>query len=1306
MTLQGDNLAMVGLGVLGDLPPHPIQPILPDGIHLRWAFDPELGFPWHGYHLFRRPHRPGKPICIARHWRSWAEEPPDAFTQALPEGEISSDSQLTLASAPGGGAGIDLRRRTYLRFDLPEDRPARSFQLRIGFPLDKPTKQAEVVSGRKDRPVGLRTRLVPVPEQVEEPTQPNPFASPRAVAFDRGTPVASVDLAPGSAATATATLAADRMDRIEISGGWAVLIDLCFVPVDQDAGEGWGLIPGFPYPLCLPTAAQGYACKNRPATQAQAESMALGRIRYGAPAAWSGARITQLCGVLDSLAVNPPAVGGEEMAERSGSWSDTLGDPEMPVMPDQRPLDLVLMGAINPAVAQMVGLYWIDDPERRAASPASSGETATGRPRARAAELVEGPPGPPVDVFRREEPAPGAAAGRSRAAATHDRAAAAATMQEKAAIVTAQDKAAVPDDRGSPAPSAAYDYLLLADHSDRYHGEPAEALAALAQPLPDDVDAWICFNLRKQKAAPLPMPQDVAVFALPGGATDPATIAQDLVSAAGLRWRIEESGEGDLLPGAAIGYHIWRAPLGTATPSAPPPFSAYTHVTASGMVMVAAPSPAPGGQARPSDWPPWPMHKIDGRLAEGWYSYRVSGMDIFGRIGLMSAPAEWRQWSPEPKPRPWYYSGPASNAQVHPYAVRLLVKTPPPVVPGVEAWTLDPLDPDLAGEAAYDQWNALGWWNALPAADKPKRAGLRVRWRWDPEQMAQAPRTREFRLYLSPGGEPVPGHNDPLAWPQRVYAVDAATHFTPVLGANLAPTGGRQYEVLLPEDAAGQAFPGVDLEPTDLVPIVYAHVAVSAADDRTHSADQSKWAAGAWGGRFGNEGRIGNAAKIFRVLRSPPPAPPLVGADDKVWATRADYHGVSRYTFRWAKPGAGRKVHIFRSVDDNLFRTDWERRQSAGAAAFQAADVAPFGWNPSEQAAVLAELGAPLDMVKALDWDDDPAVRAAYEALSERALRVLASFPGNDDAFVQTTTEPLDPADPAHADRAGPDARAPYTPNPAWGAYVAEIDGKAANRYFFRAAYVNAAHIMGPLGPSSPAVYLPKVAPPRVPAITKVTSGELSITLEWAHNREPDFAEYRVYRADDERQARDSRLMARVATIARTNVDMTKPGVAWTDSAGLIGGRTYLYAVTGADEKGNECVPSAMVQAVAVDSRLPEPPLWIEMTWLARTDADGALADWPTDGGLPLGASPALRLVWASDAPDPTFEVSRQLPGRVLWELVPGPIVPAEDPYCHQLVVGDADLASGVRYRVRVRSLAGNWSSASEGVPAPLPESV
>lgn len=1129
MPLQTENLGMVGLGVVNDQPPHPIQPPLVDGIYLRWAFDPARGFPWHGYYLFRRLHRSSAKTCLAKELDpEWRVGRVPHSTIPLSIGDLTSDVPFVLTEefADPKAREFDLRHRTYIRFDLSKGGSAREFHVTVGAygKLGEDGENGEALSGCLTALLPFLKGAVSAPAPIEI----------RITAFDDDVPMDSttVTLDPGQ--VTTASLSGDRLDRIEISGGGGALIDVCFVPVRQDASVGWQALPDFPYPLCLPTAAPGYPCAGRPANAAQAESMALARIRYGQASDWAPT-VAELREVLDDLVVNGPPPGGLNMADRSESYLASPSDPDAPVMPDQRPLDLVLLGAVNPAVAQMVGLYWIDD----------------------------------------------------------------------------------------PGDSNAYDYLLLADHVGAYGGDPQAALAAMSSNLPPEVDGWICFGLRKQAAAPLPPPAWVQAFALPGAATDPALIAQDLINAAGLRWHIEETDEGELLPGAAIGYHLWRADSGATEPTTPP--ASYAHITPGGMVMVAAPSPGADATLGPSDWPPKPMHKINGQLAEGWYSYRVSAMDIFGRLSAMSAPAEWRQWAPPPDPKPWYYLDPPLDAAVHPFAVRLLSKAPPPKPPGVEAWALDPLDPSLSGEAAYDAWHATGWWSGLPTADQPRRAGLRVRWRWEPAQMAQAPRTREFRIYLSPGHDPVPGYPEAAAWPERVYVVDADTHFTPLLDASGVPTGGREYEILLPEDAAGTDFAGVPLEPTDLDPVVYAHVGVSAADDRVHADDDSKWTSGDWGGRYGNEGPVG-VAKIFRALRTPPPAPPLIGFDDKVWATRADYHGVSRYTVRWAKPIAGQKVHIFRAVDDSLFRADWERRAAAGAAAFTASDVVPFGWNPVDSAAVLAELVAPLDAVSALDWDSDPTVRAAYEALSERALRVLASLPDNSPAFMQMTFEPLDPADSVNADRAGPDATVTYTPNLAWGCWTAELDGRAANRYFFRAAYVNAAHTLGPLGPSTPAVYLPKVVPPLSPAITKVASGELAITLAWAHNREPDFAEYRIYRADDERQARDLRLMILVSTLDATGVDTSQPEVEWTDDQGLIWGRTYFYCVTAVDGRGNESTARVISAPVALDSTPPAPPQWIGAEWVLYDSVSGQELPWLPSGSLPPGYQPATRL--------------------------------------------------------------------------------
>src|SRR5262245_56225628 len=53
MALQTSKLALFGIPIVGNTPPHALQPPLDDGMHLRWVFDPSLGFPrW--FYLYRR----------------------------------------------------------------------------------------------------------------------------------------------------------------------------------------------------------------------------------------------------------------------------------------------------------------------------------------------------------------------------------------------------------------------------------------------------------------------------------------------------------------------------------------------------------------------------------------------------------------------------------------------------------------------------------------------------------------------------------------------------------------------------------------------------------------------------------------------------------------------------------------------------------------------------------------------------------------------------------------------------------------------------------------------------------------------------------------------------------------------------------------------------------------------------------------------------------------------------------------------------------------------------------------------------
>lgn len=552
----------------------------------------------------------------------------------------------------------------------------------------------------------------------------------------------------------------------------------------------------------------------------------------------------------------------------------------------------------------------------------------------------------------------------------------------------------------------------------------------------------------------------------------------------------------------------------------------------------------------------------------------------------------------------------------------------------MEAWALDPLDPYLQKDTAYASWRA-----GLDPSVRDTLVGLRVRWRWTRAHQRGHPDATEFRVYFHPGADPPTDRDQPLKWQDRCF----------VLGYNSnvyveAPSGDRVYELFLPPPA--EPYPvSIPLNPSLAEPVAYAHVGVSAADGKPHTADART--GGDWGGRPGNEGPGGAPATIYRVWRELPPAPAAVMDDARYWASPADYHDRSFFTFRW-KPEPLLKLHVFRALDDALFQADWARRPAADPLDASQADRFPAGWNQAGRQQVADALNHLETLVPDPNADADAVAAAAraalayYGQLSDAALRVLAGLPEDDGAFVQLTLHPLDPADPANANRRGPDNADGVVIDPALRAYVDPLDGRGTNRYFYRAALVDAAHNLGPLGPSTPPVYLPNVVPPRAPAITKVLGGERQITLRWASNREPDLVEYRVYRTDRQEATRDIRLMERVHTVPVPPGDpATRPAEVIWDDLGLVGGTTLYYRLTATDSAQNESTASQVVSLRVVDTSVPEPPTWIEAKWVLVREGDRGEEPWPQDGIVPVGHQAAVRLVWASTVGQPSFTLMR-----------------------------------------------------------------
>jgi len=276
-----------------------------------------------------------------------------------------------------------------------------------------------------------------------------------------------------------------------------------------------------------------------------------------------------------------------------------------------------------------------------------------------------------------------------------------------------------------------------------------------------------------------------------------------------------------------------------------------------------------------------------------------------------------------------------------------------------------------------------------------------------------------------------------------------------------------------------------------------------------------------------------------------------------VFASRADYHASSYYTFRWI-PQANVDTHVFRAVDSGVFARDWRIRSTRSALSATAAAHASFfpaEWSAAKRTAAATQLNAITDpgsyaalsidarnvlgrlpgnegftsrggidtrdwLVRRtrsalatadvalfpVDWAVSRRNTAAialngitapgsYAALGNDPLRILAGLPGNEAPFQQVTVTPLPNSGPTTANRRGPDNSADFVIDPSLRAHVDRLDGRSTNRYFYRCAFVDRAQNLGGLGVSSPPVHMRDVVPPRAPVFTRVLAGDTDLSV-------------------------------------------------------------------------------------------------------------------------------------------------------------------------------------------------------------------
>lgn len=1283
-----ERIAMAGLGVNADLPAVPIQPPLADGMHLRWAFARELGFPWWGFHLYRRPSlRDDKRTCLARGFLDAQRQEGTTTSVAIGPGTLSSDRPLNFTDDfPASGAPeVDLSgEREWVRFALHSIEVASVINVAIGLraPHDC-IDLRQITRTPPANPLRLGGVMLEVDYSPRKPSLIFPslrledgklegglrVTRDAVVHFDE--PIAEAKLLvgiEGSGGQATAysvdgkVVATAKVERhagtrteIRLSGerriarivlkprrGWLALLQIC--------KRG---------PTEKPVGVRVVAFRR---TMIVASVIATGKPGEIVHVDLEADQIDRI-DLLPNEGGHLPDAALVDLCYRS--LTRNKGSGWRPLNECPQPLALPVFHPDYPASGN--GNVDRDASEQIALSRISYGDSAerAGVPftdlHACLLDLVDGGPGgaPMADPSRAKDlPADLLPAGSPQApvlSAMHpiDLALLAALHPAAAQVLGLYfvDRSAQPGEH--------YDYLVIGDWNGTAKGDPMAALEFWLTEMAG-YEGYLLPNKHIGPLVPLAPPDDLRAFSLPASGTMSALGSAGappvVTGLVGLRWAVPADSSGGLLPHSPVLYHLWRKELGNAADPATDP-DLGDWITKHAPVLVGRPIKDPFAvRQRPADWPDLAMYRIDRVNSEGWYAYRASGMDIFGRISSPSPRFPWYQWAPPPNPVPWYYQHPPGDTVVHNEAVRVLDKTPPPPPAGVEATALDPADPFILADAAYAAWR-----NGLPSNVRETLVGLRVTWRWTAAQARQAPDMREFRIYYSGGGAaPRPDARDALNWEQRIHIVPYADAVTE------EANGDRLYLVFLPIKNSAVFAAGLPLAPTLADPVVFAHVGVSAADSALHSRDDAKWAAGAFGNRAGNESRLGVPAKIFRVQREAPPTPVPSADSERVFATPADYHGHSYYTYRW-RPLPHLRAHVLRAMDNSVFAVDRKHRPRPALTSetpeiFPGQAVEPR-WDKAKRGQVAAELNALNGFAN--DPAGNAAAASAYRALSNDAMRVLAGLPGNEAAFVQVTVQPLDPGDPSNANRVGPDNPANFAIDPTLRCYVDTLDGRGTNRYFYRVAYIDGAQNRSAVSLSGPPVWLPNVVPPRAPVLTKARGGERQIDLTWASNREADLAAYRIYGTQDPAAAHDWRAMTPLATIAVAAGDpAARPAsVIWTDTPvpGLV---NRWYAVTAVDDAGNESAASRIICARAFDETLPASPT-LSAKWTAATPQARAQA----------------QVSWTS--PDET-RLERRVVGNLQWD----PMGDWRAPGSHDEVLA-LDPTFSWRLRLRVRKYTG-----------------
>ncbi len=1219
---QSERLTMVGVATAG-------QSDLARGIHLRWAFRPEMGFPPHGFMLFRKPSKSSEEICLKK---VLAGRPPVSnagYRTGSRDLEFESHYPLRLVDRfPAAGDGqveIDLEARRWVR-------------ARFGGPMKRVRIQLFAQADARFRARAL-WRGVVVDERVER-------------------------IARGK--TAKLELRFDSIDVVEIDGAPALLVDLCGEPLFPEAASGWRQVPGFAYPLGLPLTHPDYpATGNAPEDVARYRTTARGRIVVPNAPPFPDEQLEEAYKDLLRLVIPGPPAQHERFVDELGQPADGVDADLDDNSPRLRlyTLQKVLLAALRPAGAQMVGLYWLD-------AEVKEGELWD--------YLILGLWTSPAKLFGadwKQRISDGNVDFEGGIAGAHG-------------YVVTELSLAAPAKLDPPRDVRSYVLPgLISRRSDggirdwrnnvglRWAVAPADGILRSRAP--------VFFDVHRAGLGNGTEPRDprAADYGKPITGAAPIMVTEAPANLSPTRppaWPPFPLHYIDR--GVAEGWYAYRlrsidlfgrrSPLGEPADWYgwdPPALERADAVLARDRMP---PPPPPGVEARALQ----PQDRYLDRADVDWLEANLTAAERAADAAALRVdwrwPDDFKEAAPDLDP----------NGAFRVYFQSDLLNA--------EGGRIDAVDDQGAASQVVFSTSVAHGENAL--------AGVRLRSRNELFQVTAntanaaqepavltvdnlSPSSPELEKAPRPGGASVifpAGHarhvdySDPASWSSQI-------HQEPYDPAKSA------YRVYFPVPAAAARW-FLPLPTSEDDPIRYGSIGVTAVDAN------------------GNESRVAGPAQVVVLRRTPPAAPPLPPDSERVWATRPDYHGRSAYTFRWHGSQSLRYV-VCRALEGSLFRHDFrsaqgeftyhERRNRLGADPFAHAELAgvwPQGFDDvvppavvSRRVVVSGELNSLWDALDPIRLElealpaDAPAtartsrVEAAmelYAGLGNDALRVLASLPDNSVPFSRLVPEPL-----GHWTADG-DGNGTYE-------YTDRTEGRGRSRYFYRARSVDAANNVGSLSLSSPPVYLPDERPPAAPRLARVAGGDRGATLSWSAHPAGLVDRYRIFRSTRRDEAADVRLMgAPVAEVPAEPLDRTP--LQWND-AGLVGGETYFYRVValrlGDGPNGPvEIVstPSAIGAARVFERTAPNPPEWEQVLY--------------------DGATQALTLRWRSDYPQRCIALRVAPSGSAevpLTGWIEGTFDGAAAVWVYGLTVR-TPASPGERFRIRGRTPGGHLTAS------------